>query len=103
MTLRLLVLYGQPTDPAAFDDYYSSKHIALAKKIPGLRSYTISRGDISSPAGKPDTYLVAELDFDSTAAFQNALGSPEGAAATADVPNFATGGATMMWYELADA
>jgi uncharacterized protein (TIGR02118 family) len=103
MTLRLLVLYAQPTDPSVFDSYYASKHVPLAKKLPGLRSYTINRGEIGSPAGKPDTYLVAELDFDSLADFQNALGSPEGVAATSDVPNFATGGATMMWYEVVDA
>jgi uncharacterized protein (TIGR02118 family) len=99
----LLVLYHQPTDRSAFDSYYAANHVPLAKKLPGLRRYTISRGEPGVPAGKPETYLVAELDFDSMADFQNALGSPEGAAATADVPKFATGGATMMWYEVADA
>jgi uncharacterized protein (TIGR02118 family) len=103
MTVRLLVLYGQPADPSAFDAYYASKHVPLAKKLPGLRAYTINKGEIGSPAGRPDTYLVAELDFASMADFQNAVSSPEGAAATGDVPNFATGGATMMWYEVADA
>jgi uncharacterized protein (TIGR02118 family) len=99
----LLVLYGQPTDPSAFDSYYTSTHVPLARKIPGLQAYTISRGELGSPAGKPETYLVAHLDFASLEDFQKAVASPEGSAATADVPNFASGGATMMWYEVADA
>jgi uncharacterized protein (TIGR02118 family) len=99
----LLVLYGQPTDPSAFDSYYTSTHVPLARKIPGLQAYTISRGELGSPAGKPETYMVAHLDFASPEDFQKALASPEGSAAAADVPNFASGGATMMWYEVADA
>lgn len=31
---RLLVLYKTPTNPEAFDNYYQSVHIPLAKKIP---------------------------------------------------------------------
>jgi uncharacterized protein (TIGR02118 family) len=103
MSARLLVLYGQPTDPSAFDRYYAATHVPLARKLPGLRSYTISSGATQAPDGKPATYLVAELDFDSLAGIQTALASPEGAAAAGDIGNFATGGATLLWYELRDA
>jgi uncharacterized protein (TIGR02118 family) len=44
MPTRVLALYGHPTDPSAFDDYYVSTHAPLAKKLPGLRSYTVSTG-----------------------------------------------------------
>jgi uncharacterized protein (TIGR02118 family) len=40
--------------------------------------------------------LQAELYFDRVDALMAALGSPEGAAAAADVPKFATGGVSMM-------
>jgi len=33
------------------------------------------------------------------AALQRGMGSPEGAAAVADVPNFATGGVSIVMYE----
>jgi uncharacterized protein (TIGR02118 family) len=33
---RLVVLYKTPKNAEAFDKYYSSVHIPLAKKIPGL-------------------------------------------------------------------
>ena len=45
----LVVLYKTPKDPAAFDKYYPEKHIALAKKIPGLRRYEISSGPVGAP------------------------------------------------------
>ena len=87
MPARLLVLYGHPTDPSAFDNYYASTHVPVAKKLPGLRSYTVSSGAIGTPEGKAASYLVAELDFDSLADLQSALGSPEGAAAAAELVN----------------
>lgn len=95
---QLVVLYKTPTDAAAFDAYYAKTHIALAKKIPGLRKYEISQGSIASPA-PTGVYLVAALTFDSLAAIQSALGSAEGQAAAGDVANFATGGADMLMFD----
>ncbi len=43
MTVRVAVCYGQPTDPAAFDDYYERVHIPLANAIPGLTEYTYAK------------------------------------------------------------
>ena len=34
---KLIVLYKRPKDPKAFDAYYFSTHVPIAKKIPGLR------------------------------------------------------------------
>ncbi|MGZ4435120.1 MAG: EthD family reductase [Trebonia sp.] len=39
---------------------------------------------------------MAELSFPSREAFMASRGSPEAQAATADVPNFATGGVTIF-------
>ena len=61
MTARLLALYGQPTDPAAFDRHYRDTHTPLAKKLPGLRSYNVSDGQVGAPDGKAPYYLIAEL------------------------------------------
>ena len=99
----LLVLYKTPKDPAAFDRYYAEKHIGLAKKIPGLKSYRISKGGVGTPAGPSGIHLVATLTFDSMAALQAGLGSPEGAAAGGDVANFSTGGADLLMFEDAPA
>ncbi|MGH7728639.1 MAG: EthD family reductase [Vulcanimicrobiaceae bacterium] len=100
MAAHLIALYGQPTDKAAFDAHYVPKHVPLAKKIPGLRSYAISNGPVTGPDGSPAPYyLVADLRFDSRSALQTALGSPEAAAAVADVATFASGGITLLTYE----
>jgi uncharacterized protein (TIGR02118 family) len=98
--VKLTVLYGLPSDPAAFDEYYLGTHVPIADAIPGLR-----RNEVSKVAGTLDGspalyHLQAELYFDSFDALTAALGSPEGAAAAADVPKFATGGVTMMMSEV---
>lgn len=102
MAAHVLALYNAPTDPAAFEAYYHGTHVPLAKKLPGLRSYTLSKGSIGVPAGSAPYYLIADLKFDSMDAIQTALASPEGSATVADVPNFATTGVTLMMYETTD-
>jgi uncharacterized protein (TIGR02118 family) len=97
--VRLLVLYNPPEDAVAFDKYYDEIHIPLAKQMPGLVRYTISR----NLAANAQYYLVAELDWEDLASAQAALRSPEGRAATADVANFATTGVVTLLFEVAEA
>ena len=54
--VRLLVLYNPPEDAVAFDKYYNEIHIPLAKQLPGLVRYTISR----NLAANAQYYLIAE-------------------------------------------
>jgi uncharacterized protein (TIGR02118 family) len=96
---QLVVMYKTPKDTAAFDKYYSDRHIPIAKKIPGLRQYEISQGPVATPAGPSGYHLVALLEFDDLAAIQAAFGSAEGQAAVADVQNFATGGADIVMFD----
>jgi uncharacterized protein (TIGR02118 family) len=99
---RIVVMYKTPKDAAAFDKYYFEKHIPVAKKIPGLRKYEVSRGPVATPAGPSGFHLIATLHFDNLAAVQAALGSPEGQAAAGDVQTFATGGADMLIFDNRD-
>ena len=48
---QLVVMYKTPKDAAAFDKHYAEKHIPMAKKIPGLRKYEVSKGPVATPAG----------------------------------------------------
>jgi uncharacterized protein (TIGR02118 family) len=57
-------------------------------------------GHASPLDGDAAPYLVAMLDFESADAFAAGMQSPEGAAAAGDVPNFATGGASMSHYDV---
>ena len=98
--VKLVVAYGAPEDPAAFDEYYANTHRPLAQKIPDMRRFEAGRV-LGAPDGSPAPfYFLAELWFDSTEALQAAMGSAEGQAAGADVANFATGGATLMVAEV---
>jgi uncharacterized protein (TIGR02118 family) len=98
----VVVTYKTPKDTAAFDKYYAETHIPLAKKMPGLRKYLVSKGPVATPAGPSGIHLIATLSFDSMAAIQAAFGSAEGRTAAADVQNFATGGADIMFFDTSE-
>ena len=89
---KLIAMYKTPADKAAFDRYYHSTHVPIAKTVPGLRAYEISHGPIVTPDGLAPYHLIATLTFDSVAAIQAALGSPVGQATAADLGRFATAG-----------
>src|SRR3954447_13385761 len=94
--VKLVVAYGAPEDPAAFDEHYAGTHEPLARKIPGLRRFEAGKV-LGSPDGSPAPYyFIAELWFDSPEALETAMSSSEGQAAGGDVQNFASGGAAMM-------
>jgi uncharacterized protein (TIGR02118 family) len=98
--VKLVVAYGAPEDPAAFDAHYASTHGPLAQQIPNLRRFDAGKV-LGTPDGSPAPYyFLAELFFDSLEELQAAMGSPEGEAAAADVATFASGGATLMIAQL---
>jgi uncharacterized protein (TIGR02118 family) len=96
---EVVVMYKTPKDSAAFDKHYFEKHVPLAKKIPGLRKYSISQGSVATPAGASAFHLIAILTFDNLAPIQSGFGSDEGKATAADVRTFATGGVDMLLFD----
>lgn len=91
-----VVLYGKPDDAGAFDRYYEQTHTPLAKKIPGLKRFEVTK-TVATPDGSPPPYyLLAILTFDGPEEAQAGLQSVEGQAATQDLANFATGGVTVL-------
>ena len=93
---KVIAMYKTPAAPAAFDRYYYATHLPIARKIPGLRHYDVTTGPVSTLAGPSPYHLIALLSFDSLAAIQAALASPEGQATAADLGNFATGGVEIL-------
>ena len=97
--VKLVVCYGSPEDPPAFDRYYAEKHIPLVHKIPNLRRFEAGKV-LGTPDGSPAPYYyIAELSFDNPEVLQAAVGSTEGQAAANDLAAFASGGATLMIVE----
>ncbi|HET6867136.1 MAG TPA: EthD family reductase [Solirubrobacteraceae bacterium] len=101
--VRFTVLYPQPTDPAAFDRHYMEVHVPLAKKLPDLRSYTLSRR-LSAIRGPEPYYLVAELDWDDMDSLRRNFATPLGQELARDVDQLAEicPGIHGMVYELED-
>ena len=98
--IRLMVMYGHPRDPKAFDRYYAEVHLPIAKKIKGFTRWTVGKVT-GTPDGKPAAhYYIADLFAESRAAMEKILASPEGQAAVNDVPNFATGGVTFVYTDV---
>ena len=85
----MVVIYKTPADVKAFEKHYFETHIPLAKQMPGLRKYEVSRGPVTVIAGSPDVYMIGTLHFDDLDAMRAAFASPEGRACAADRQNYA--------------
>ena len=96
------MIYKTPKDETAFETHYSKVHLPLAGKMPHVRRVEISKGPIGSPTGAGDTYRIAAISFDSMSDLRASLASPEGRAAAADLPDFATGGVDLLAFETED-
>jgi uncharacterized protein (TIGR02118 family) len=97
---KLLILYGHPADPVAFEDYYANRHIPYAvKHMPNVRGAENMRV-LSTPEGAPAPYYrVSQMSYDSVDDLRTGIGSEDGQSTIADLANFATGGATLLIVE----
>jgi uncharacterized protein (TIGR02118 family) len=94
----IIALYKAPADPAAFDKYYFTTHVPIAKTLPGLQSFTVGK-PLTAPSGPPPPYyMVARLEFQSVDALNSALGSPQGKATVGDLKNFASAGVDVLTF-----
>jgi uncharacterized protein (TIGR02118 family) len=98
--VKIVVLYGPPDDPHAFEDYYATSHAGLVAKIPDLLRFEAGRAVGTPDGSEPAFYRIAELWFDSLEVLERSTSSPEGQATVADIPNFATGGARVTIAEV---
>ena len=95
---KMIVIYATPKDTDAFDRHYFEIHIPLAKTLPGLIKYEVSRGPVKSLSANPSPYLVGTLYFDDMAAINKAFASPEGQACAADRKIFAPNESDFQMY-----
>ena len=69
--------------------YWRTTHAELVRQVPTVKSYTQSHATKAPDGSKTPVLGFADLTFDDEADFAAAMGSPEMAAAFADVANFA--------------
>ena len=85
---QLVALFRQPSDPPAFDDAYWNTHVPLAKKIPGVIHFGVSKFQPGKD-GAPRYYQSAVLLFADKDSYKTAMKSPENAEAGANLMTFA--------------
>jgi uncharacterized protein (TIGR02118 family) len=100
--VRLVALYSQPEDPAAFDTHYRDVHAPIVHRYPNLVSMRLTKAD--GVGGRPAVYyLMAEMNFASRADLDDALASDAGRESGRDLRNFAQAGVTLFVADDADA
>lgn len=96
MTVKLVVMYTRPDDPAAFDKHYLDVHMPLARQIPGLQRAETGTFTAAVDGGDQPFYRVAGLYFPDEAALQAGFASDEGKAAATDYQRIAPPGSRMF-------
>jgi uncharacterized protein (TIGR02118 family) len=94
--VKITVLYGAPKDPAAFETYYAEHHMPMVYKVKRIKRIELAKGLATPGAAAPAYYRVTELWFSSMAQMQKVTGTPQWKQIVDDVPNFASGGATIV-------
>jgi uncharacterized protein (TIGR02118 family) len=92
----MIVLYGQPEDPAAFEEYYAEQHLPFAAEHMSGVTGAENRRLAEVVRGGPGWYRLSVMTFESPEVMRTALASDGGRAVLDDLDEFATGGATVV-------
>lgn len=94
--IKVTALYGAPKDPAAFETYYAGTHMPMVYAVKDIARVELGK-PMPGPDGKPAAfYRVTELWFKDADTLKAVTTRPEWKKIVDDVPNFATGGATIL-------
>jgi uncharacterized protein (TIGR02118 family) len=93
------VLYNAPKDTAAFEKYYSTKHLPLVvanQDEIGFVRADLTKFSSTADGKKPTFYRQAELYFRSMDDLKKGIATPGFKKVADDLPNFATGGLSAL-------
>lgn len=100
MTVKLTVVYDNPTDPAAFEEHYTSVHVPMVGKVQGVQRVETAKVFPKEDGTPTPAYRTADLyfaDYDSAVA---ALGTPEAGALLQDAMQLGTGGVKFLLCDI---
>ena len=75
---KLIVMYPQPADRAAFEKVYAEEHVPLAVKNLVGKTKIIATKVLSAPQGIPRFYRIVEVHFPSMAVLASCADSQGG-------------------------
>lgn len=99
---KLVVLYGHPRDPAAFEEYYAKRHLPFASenmpRVTDAENLKIlgSVPDSNEDDHEAPYYRISQMTYDNVEDLRAGISSQQGTSVLADLENFATGGATVL-------
>jgi uncharacterized protein (TIGR02118 family) len=94
--IKITVLYGTPKDPAQFEKYYAETHMPMVYAVKEIKRTELATGLPGPDGSAPPFYRITELWFDSPEQLQQVAATSEWKKIVDDVPNFASGGATVL-------
>ena len=96
-----MVAFEEPRDPDEFERHFWDVHIPVAKEMPGLRRYTVSRN--VAPVRGDAFFQISELDWADMGALEQAFQSSAGRATAHDVAELAPAdGVRSVVYDVED-
>jgi uncharacterized protein (TIGR02118 family) len=99
MTVKLTVIYDNPTDPAAFEAHYP-EHMSLASKVPDVQRAEVAKVFPKEDGSPTPAYRTVDMyfaDYDTAVA---ALGTPEAGAVLKDATEIGTGGVKFLLSDI---
>jgi uncharacterized protein (TIGR02118 family) len=94
--VKLLVMYPQPKDVAAFEKAYQDEHVPLAvAKLTGKTRIVATRV-LGSPQGEAPFYRIAEVHFPSMEALEACAVSEGGKLTLAHAAQISSGGPPLI-------
>lgn len=86
----MTVLYPYEEGKTFDEEYFHGTHVPLLREVWGdaVTDVRVLHGE-PGPGGAPQFVTIAEVEFASTEAFQQAMAKPRSAEVQADVPNYA--------------
>lgn len=87
--IKVIAMFKQPEDQAAFDEHYFNVHVPLTEKIPGLKKIEVTKikGMITGDPSK--YYLLTEMYYEDMDSMKAALRTDEAKASGKDAFKFA--------------
>ncbi len=96
MSVKLTVVYDNPTDPVAFEEHYKTVHMSLAGKVKGIKRVELAKVFPKEDGTPTPAYRTADLYFDDYESACAVVGTPEGQALLQDAATMGTGGVRFL-------